>query len=84
MSHSFFWSLVASAVLVCSLSNEGFAQPPPGFGPQGPPPCPMGYHFEGPRGCWPNDPRIPPLCPPHMAWRFGDCVPMGPPPPPMY
>jgi|GEM_PF-5423261 len=56
--------------------------------PPPPPPaaCPRGYHWDGPRGCWPNRPDVPPLCPPHMAWSHGHCQPMGPgrTPPPAY
>jgi len=47
------------------------------------PPCPPGYHLEGPRGCMPNGPPPPPPppryyhrphCPPGTIWRHGRCL----------
>jgi len=77
--------IVVSALLLTAPVEAQGPPPPP------PPPCPRGYHWDGPRGCWPNHRGIPPLCPPNLAWRHGQCRPMGPapspyapPPPPQY
>jgi len=74
-------ALIASGLLVLGLmaatvAEAQWAPPPPP-----PPRCPPGYHWEGPRGCWPNEPGMRPLCPPDMAWRDGRCHRLPPPPP---
>ena len=73
-------AMLVLASLLVSAQAEAQGPPPP------PPPCPHSYHWDGPRGCWPNHRGVPPLCPPGMAWKHGQCRPMGhgpgmPPPP---